>query len=126
VLSKIVSEPPSLPPLEHAGAHILNTPLFERRLARVYLGPQDSRDAGALRKQIARGAREALEEQYWDIIERTLQQRPLEAMVGGDPSISNRVRAFVGIRHFKNGEWEERIEVCPLMLCQEMTLMMAT
>ncbi|EIN13233.1 nucleoporin-interacting protein NIC96 [Punctularia strigosozonata HHB-11173 SS5] len=111
VLSKIAAEPPSLPPLEHAGAHILNTPLFERKHARVYLGSQESREAVALRRQIARGGREALEEQYWDIVERTLQQRPLEAMVGGDPSVANRIRAFVGMRHFRSGEWEERIEI---------------
>lgn len=112
VLSKITAEPPSLPPLEHAGAHILNTPLFERKYARVYLGDPESRDAVELRKQIARGAREALEEQYWDILERTIQARPMEARVGGDPSVANKVRAFVAVRHYRNGEWEDRIEVC--------------
>lgn len=111
VLAKIVGEPPSLPPLEHASAHILNTPLFERRYARTYLGNPDSRDAVALRTQIARGAREALEEQYADIVERTIQARPLEARLGGDPSLANRIRAFVLVRHYRNGEWEDRIEL---------------
>lgn len=111
ILSKITTEPPALPPVEHAGAHILNAPLFQRKYARVYLGDPESREAIALRKQVAKGARVALEEQYWDVLERTLQARPMDARLGGDPSVVNRVRAFLLIRHYKNGEWGERIEV---------------
>jgi nuclear pore complex protein Nup93 len=111
VLAKIAGEPPALPPIEHAGAHVLNAPLFERKYARAYLGDPESRDAAELRKQIARGAREALEEQYWDVMERTIQARPQEARLGGDPSVSNKVRAFVALRHYRSGEWEDRVEV---------------
>lgn len=118
ILSKITTEPPALPPVEHAGAHILNAPLFERKYARVYLGDPESREGAALRKQIAKGAREALEEQYWDVLERTLQARPMDARLGGDPSVANRVRAFLLIRHYKSGEWGERIEVWYIVLPQ--------
>lgn len=111
VLAKITAEPPALPPVEHAGAHILNAPLLERKYAKVYLGDPESREAAALRRQIAKGAREALEEQYWDVLDRTVQARPAEAQLGGDPSISNKVRAFLFVRYYKNGEWEDRIEV---------------
>ena len=111
ILAKITQEPPALPPVEHASAHILNAPLFERKFARVYLSSPESREAVALRRQIAKGAREALEEQYWDILERTVQARPMEAKLGGDPSISNRVRAFLLVRYYRDGEWEDRIEV---------------
>ena len=111
ILAKITEEPPALPPVEHASAHILNAPLFERKFARVYLGSPESHEAASLRRQIAKGAREALEEQYWDILERTVQARPMEAKLGGDPSISNRVRAFLLVRYYRNGEWEDRIEV---------------
>lgn len=111
VLSKITSEPPALPPIEHQGAHILNTPLFERKYARTYLGDPESREAGDLRRQITKGAREALEEQFWDVMERTIQSRPAEARLGGDPSVANKVRAFLLLRYYRNGEWEDRIEV---------------
>lgn len=111
-LAKITAEPPALPPVEHASAHILNSPLFERKHARAYLGDPESRDAIALRRQITKGARESLELQYWDVMDRTVQSRPTEALLGGDPSISNKVRAFLFVRYYKNGEWEERIEVC--------------
>ncbi|KAF8060888.1 Nup93/Nic96-domain-containing protein [Lyophyllum atratum] len=111
ILAKVTAEPPALPPIEHAGAHILNAPLFERKYARVYLGDPESRDAAALRRQIAKGAREALEEQYWDVLERTIQARPTEARLGGDPSVSNKVRAFLFVRYYRNGEWEDRIEL---------------
>jgi nuclear pore complex protein Nup93 len=114
ILSKITQEPPALPPVEHAGAHILNTPLFARKLARAHLAPAGAPEAVALRAQVTRGAREALEEQYWDVVERTLLQRQLEAQLGGDPSVQNRIRAFVLLRHWRAGEWEDRIEVgCP-------------
>ncbi|KAG6850171.1 hypothetical protein H0H93_016851 [Arthromyces matolae] len=111
ILSKITGEPPALPPIEHAGAHILNAPLFERKYARVYLGDPSSRDASALRRQIAKGAREALEEQYWDVLERTIHARATEARLGGDPSVANKVRAFLFLRYYRNGEWEDRIEL---------------
>lgn len=111
ILVKITGEPPALPPVEHAGAHILNAPLFERKYARVYLGGPESREATGLRTQIAKGACEALEDQYWEAIERTIQARPMEARLGGDPSVSNKVRAFLGVKYYKNGQWEDRIEV---------------
>ena len=111
ILAKITGEPPGTPPLAHAGAHILNTPLMERRHARAYLGGPASREAVELRKQIASGARAALEEQYLDVLERTLQARPLQAQLGGDPTIANRVRAFLLVRYYRGGEWQDRIEV---------------
>ncbi|KAJ7151727.1 nucleoporin-interacting protein NIC96 [Mycena filopes] len=111
VLSKITAEPPALPPIEHASAHILNAQILERKHARVYLGNPETREAAALRRQIANGAREALEEQYWDVLERTVQSRPNEAQLGGDPSVANKVRAFLFVRYYKNGEWEERVEL---------------
>ncbi|KIM52369.1 hypothetical protein SCLCIDRAFT_1164109 [Scleroderma citrinum Foug A] len=111
ILVKITGEPPALPPVEHAGAHILNAPLFERKYARVYLGGPESREAAGLRTQIAKGACEALEDQYWEAIERTIQARPMEARLGGDPSVSNKVRAFLGVKYYKNGQWEDRIEI---------------
>jgi nuclear pore complex protein Nup93 len=37
-LAKITMEPPALPPVEHAGAHILNTSIFERKYSKAYLG----------------------------------------------------------------------------------------
>jgi nuclear pore complex protein Nup93 len=115
VLSKITGEPKSLFPVEHASAHILNTPLFERKFSRTYLNAdRESREAVALRRQIARGAREALEEQYWDIVERTIQSHPNEAQLGGDPSIQNKIRAYLFVRYYRGGEWQERIEVCVL------------
>jgi hypothetical protein len=93
----------------------LNAPLFERKYARVYLGDSDSREAAALRTQIAKGSREALEDQFWDIIERTIQSRPMEARLGGDPSVANKIRAFLLMRYYKNGQWEDRIEVSTIL-----------
>ncbi|KAM5530437.1 hypothetical protein V8D89_015912 [Ganoderma adspersum] len=111
VLAKIAGEQPQLPPVSHAGAHVLNTPLMERKHARAYLGDPESRDAIELRKQIARGARHALEEQYFDVVQRTIQARATEARLGGDPSVANKIRAYLLVRHYHNGAWEDKIEL---------------
>ncbi|KAI4517658.1 NIC-domain-containing protein [Schizophyllum commune Loenen D] len=108
VLAKITAEPSYAVPVEHAGAHILNTAPQERRLARLHLRP-DSREAADLRKQIARGAREALEEQYWDVLERTLRARRVP--IGGDPSDAHHVAEFVAARYYVNGEWTGGVEL---------------
>jgi len=63
ILTKITGEPPALPRQSHGGAHLLNTPIYERKFARAYLGDENSREAIELRTQIARGSKEALEEQ---------------------------------------------------------------
>ena len=97
--------------MEHAGAHILNAPLFERQLAQVYLGDSEGSEVIELRRQIVRGSRKASEEQYWEILERTIQARLVEAKLGSDPNIANRVRAFLLVKYYQNGEWEDRIEL---------------
>jgi nuclear pore complex protein Nup93 len=35
----------------------------------------------------------------------------MEARLGGDPSVANKIRAFLLMRYYKNGQWEDRIEV---------------
>jgi nuclear pore complex protein Nup93 len=130
ILSTITFEPPAVPP-SHSQAHILNTPLLERAYARAYQDPPESPEAIKLRKRIAEGARRALEQQLspqtlfvlmncivsrisrlWDILERTLQQNVVEAALGGDPAPSNKVRAYLSLRFYKNGRWEDKLEVC--------------
>ncbi|KAJ4471638.1 Nup93/Nic96-domain-containing protein [Lentinula lateritia] len=95
VLANITQEPPSLPPLEHASAHILDSPVFKRKYAKAYLTLHTP--AISLRKQIVSGARQALEEQYHTIIQRTVHSHPFEAQPGGNPSTANLVRAFCAL-----------------------------
>ncbi|KAF8823285.1 hypothetical protein HHX47_DHR10000346 [Lentinula edodes] len=109
VLANITQEPPSLPPLEHASAHILNSPVLERKYAKAYLTSHTP--AISLRKQIASGARQALEEQYLSIIQRTVHSHPSEAQLGGDPSTTNLVRAFCAVRFYRQGEWLSGLEL---------------
>ncbi|KAM0753758.1 NIC-domain-containing protein [Meredithblackwellia eburnea MCA 4105] len=65
----------------------------------------DSADAVQLRKSIAEGARDHLEEQFMAYIERTLASRPAEANLGGVPSIQNKIRAFLTVKYYKQGAW---------------------
>jgi nuclear pore complex protein Nup93 len=48
---------------------------------------------------------------YWEIIDRVIQQNPVDAALGGDPSPANKVRAFLNVQYYKGGAWESRIEV---------------
>ncbi|KIK65662.1 hypothetical protein GYMLUDRAFT_39166 [Collybiopsis luxurians FD-317 M1] len=109
VLAKITQEPPAVPPLEHASAHILNSPVYERKYAKAYLSSPTP--ALSLRKQIATGVRQALEEQYFAIIQRTVHSHPSEAQLGGDPSAANLIRAFCAVRFYRQGEWLSGLEL---------------
>ncbi|KAF8525242.1 nucleoporin-interacting protein NIC96 [Hysterangium stoloniferum] len=111
ILTKITKEPPALPRQSHGGAHLLNMPIYDRKYARAYLGDENSREAVDLRIQIAHGSKAALEEQYWEVLERTIASNPSQAALGGDPSAANRVRAYLAVRFYRNGQWDERLEL---------------
>ncbi|KAG8959138.1 hypothetical protein FRC03_008401 [Tulasnella sp. 419] len=111
ILALITNEQPPLPP-SHAQAHLLNnTHVLERAYAKAYLGDPNSPAAVELRKKIVDGSRRALEAQYWDIIERIIQSKPVDAALGGDPSLANKVRGYLSVRFYKGGRWEERLEI---------------
>ncbi|KAF8170381.1 nucleoporin-interacting protein NIC96 [Pholiota molesta] len=107
VLAKITGEPPALRP-SSTPARTSSTRRSSSASCAGVPGDPNTREAVALRKQIAAGAREALEEQYWDILERTVQSRPMEARLGGDPVLQSGAGVFVG-RYYRNGEWEDRM-----------------
>jgi nuclear pore complex protein Nup93 len=44
-------------------------------------------------------------------MERTIASNPAQAALGGDPSAANRVRAFLAVRFYRNGQWDDRLEV---------------
>ena len=48
---------------------------------------------------------------YWEVMERTIASNPTQAALGGDPSAANRVRAFLAVRFYRNGQWDVRLEV---------------
>ncbi|KZW02374.1 NIC-domain-containing protein [Exidia glandulosa HHB12029] len=112
VLSYITQEPPGLQAISRAGVHMLNAPMFERKFARAYTQSGAAGVGGRqLRAQIARGAREALEQQYWDVLTQTVHSHQQQANLGGDPSSANYVRAFCTVRLYSSGKWDERLEI---------------
>lgn len=44
-------------------------------------------------------------------MERTIASNPAQAALGGDPSAANRVRAFLAVRFYRNGQWDDHLEV---------------
>lgn len=56
---------------------------------------------------------------------RTIAARPQQAALGGDPSVVSHIRAFVNLKFYQAGSWEERLEVSvsdpyfhPLTTCE--------
>ncbi|KAH7100231.1 nucleoporin-interacting protein NIC96 [Auriculariales sp. MPI-PUGE-AT-0066] len=120
VLQHVTDEPHAPGPqgASRAGVHTLNMPKFERKFAQAYLSsamaggkPSNSRDAVKVRVDMARGARESLERQYWDLLVQTVHAHPQQAALGGDPSPTNYVRAFIAVKLYRSGKWDERLEL---------------
>ncbi|KAG8989623.1 hypothetical protein FRB90_002154 [Tulasnella sp. 427] len=111
ILLEITGEQPQLPH-SHAQAHLLNnSPVLERSFAKSYLADPQSTMAAELRERIVDGARTALEKQYWQFLEQTVHSKPMDAALGGDPGLANKVRAFLSVRYYKSGRWEDRLEL---------------
>ncbi|CAH7689668.1 Nup93/Nic96-domain-containing protein [Phakopsora pachyrhizi] len=97
---------------ELIGGIRLTTISDERKYAKHYLGDPNSLDARNVRKQLTEGARTHLEKQFLNHIEIQIKAHPVEANLGGDPSVANRVRAFVDLKFRKNGSWvDKRLEI---------------
>ncbi|KIY66378.1 nucleoporin-interacting protein NIC96 [Cylindrobasidium torrendii FP15055 ss-10] len=108
ILAKITAEPAALPSV----TQIVSQPVFANKYAHTYLRKDSTTPEYVnLRIQIADGARQALEEQYWNVIDQTLQSRAHEARMGGDPSIGNRILSFLRVRYYSGGAWNDRIQL---------------
>ncbi|KAG0141236.1 hypothetical protein CROQUDRAFT_664119 [Cronartium quercuum f. sp. fusiforme G11] len=84
----------------------------ERKYAKHYLGDPQSSEARNLKKQLAEGARVHLQQQFLAHINMQIALHPVEANLGGDPSISNKIRAYVELKFRKNGIWtDKRLEL---------------
>ncbi|KAF9583225.1 hypothetical protein BGW38_009989 [Lunasporangiospora selenospora] len=80
--------------------------LKERVYANAYLmSPYSSTASTNLRQHLTRGSRAFLENQFLKHVERTLKENPMEANLGGVPSLVNNLRAFVQLKYFRQGQW---------------------
>ncbi|KAH9822442.1 Nup93/Nic96-domain-containing protein [Melampsora americana] len=93
---------------ELIGGIRLTTVSQERKFAKHYLGDPQSSEAKNLRKQLAEGARVHLQQQFLAHINMQIAMHPVEANLGGDPSISNKIRAYVELKFCKNGVWQDK------------------
>jgi nuclear pore complex protein Nup93 len=68
----------------------------ERSFAKDYLDEQPNSAASVrMRKRILDGSRKYLESRFLDQVEDVLRRNPAEALVGGVPSMLNKIRGFV-------------------------------
>ncbi|RAK98034.1 linker nucleoporin NIC96 [Aspergillus ibericus CBS 121593] len=73
--------------------------LAERQFSEDYLDEvPNSRRAVSLRKRIVEGSRSFLEKLFYDEIENVIAKNPREAQLGGIPTVTNKIRAYIRLR----------------------------
>ncbi|KAF4550932.1 Nucleoporin NIC96-like protein [Elsinoe fawcettii] len=92
-LAEVVGEKPESLSFSESGA------IKERHFAKDYQDDSPtSKGAFELRKKILNGSRKFLEKQFLSNVEAAVLKSPREAVLGGVPSVTNKVRAYVRIR----------------------------
>lgn len=82
------------------------SPVSERKFAKAYLSsPQDSKEAISLRKRITQGAKRFLEKQFMEQLELEISKHPIEAQLGGVPSVQSKIRALLNLKFSDGGKW---------------------
>lgn len=78
----------------------------ERKYSQAYLkAANNSQEAIDLRRRIVEGGKRYLERQFYERIEADIAQQPMSALMGGVPSVLNKIRAVLQMRYSENGEW---------------------
>ncbi|PGH17555.1 hypothetical protein AJ79_01155 [Helicocarpus griseus UAMH5409] len=92
-LISIVGESPNSASLSEPGV------LKERQFADDYLDDSlHSLGATRMRKRIIEGSRKFLEQLFYKEVETIIAKNPREAQLGGIPSITNKIRAYIRLR----------------------------
>ncbi|KAK7204458.1 Nup93/Nic96-domain-containing protein [Myxozyma melibiosi] len=81
----------------------------ERSFVRMYCNQSASSATSVetvqMKQLIARSSRQFLEKQFLETVEADISKYPLEAELGGVPSVINKILAYVKLRFAKNGQW---------------------
>lgn len=75
-----------------------SSPVPERHFAPVYAHSSTAGTPEALRKQILDGSRTHLEKGFYREVEKIIAGDPRAAMVGGQPTTINKIRAYIRVR----------------------------
>ncbi|KAG0353474.1 Nup93/Nic96-domain-containing protein [Gamsiella multidivaricata] len=82
--------------------------LKERVYANAYLAsPYKSPVAATLRERLIKGSKTFLERQFMNHIDAAVAENPAEANLGGIPSLTNTIRAFVQLKYLRYGSWSQ-------------------
>lgn len=77
----------------------------ERKYAKAYTTGGNSQEAINLRRRITAGGKRFLEKQFFEKIEMNIARNPIEAQLGGVPSVYNKIKAALNLRFGENGRW---------------------
>ncbi|KAJ3360512.1 hypothetical protein GGF32_008363 [Allomyces javanicus] len=73
--------------------------------AAQYLSP-DPTVRAEIQTQLLAGSRAYLEDAFYAFVDETIRRQPKAAMMGGDPTVTKRVEAFVRLRFQKYDHWD--------------------
>lgn len=69
-------------------------------------------NSAAVSKQIVHGSQTYLEQQFYASVEQEIAKSPQEALLGGVPSVYNKIKAYLNVRFFRAGQWtKENMEI---------------
>lgn len=76
-----------------------------RWYANSFSSKTTSQDLINLRRRITAGGKRFLEKQFFEQIEINIARNPIEAQLGGVPSVYNKVKAALNLQFTKDGKW---------------------
>ncbi|KAJ1921877.1 nuclear pore complex subunit [Mycoemilia scoparia] len=76
----------------------------------LVLSAKDGHSNSEITKVLISGSRQFLEESFVDYIDKIIAQRPYEAALGGNPSIHNKIRAFLKLKFSLSKDNPEYLE----------------
>jgi len=85
--------------------------LRERLFANAHARSSSPADSIKLKKQILEGSRRFLEKSFYRELEDVVQKNPRSAQLGGQPTIVNKVRAYIRVRQEKHDLAPDGVEL---------------
>jgi len=96
ILMQIVGEDPDPDKLQ------LPTAVKERQYAKGYLDDNSkSPESSSIRKRILRGSQSYLEKEFFETLEEQVAKNPREAVIGGIPTATQKVKAYIRLLAFR-------------------------
>lgn len=98
--------------LSYISGESVEDPAKEGVYRKMYAAAPGSPDGLKVRKQISHGSKMYLEHQFFACVEAEIAKSPQDALLGGVPSVYNKIKAYLNVRYLRGGQWtKENMEI---------------